>query len=658
MPVVIGHIAMSACPGGFLGVDVFFVISGYLICGGILRDLETGNFTLQGFYYRRVRRIMPAYFAVLVAVLLAGLLVFPWSRLVPLAHTSLFSIGFSTNLYFWLTTGYFQPNAHANPLLHLWSLGVEEHFYLLVPFLLMCLWRLRRSWMQSALFVATVLSFSLCVALGMAGESTTAFYLLPTRAWEMLAGALICRLPDAKGGGKSKWLSLLGLLMVVLPYWSITTENTLTNSGTSVEINPFGLASLGVTPFPGWVVLPTVIGTMLLIRYGSAGRVGSLLASKPFIGIGKISYSLYLWHWPVLVFARYLNYEQQPLALSALILVLSMLLAYLSWKWVENPVRKGAWFTPKVSLAFTLTGVGLLTAWCWMLIATEGLRLHIHKDANRHASAPRTFDSLLGNLKPKRAAFRPLEYPDVDENYVRILGDPEQIPSFCLLGDSHADSLSRGLDAAARSHGVAGYYIDRRLHAFYHPSTGAADFFEWVASRKEIKDVYLAGRWLFQERIRDGLPDLGDKGKVSELTLDPVIEQNIEKNFRTTAEWLKARGKRIFVFSTVPEYSYYPADMRARSMIIPFQLDLPIEITRQDYINRQRPFTRILRKLEAEGLLQYVPLGESFLRNEETVTMAPDGAPYYIDGDHLTREGAVMAAESLAPLLWQADKEN
>jgi peptidoglycan/LPS O-acetylase OafA/YrhL len=296
LPVLFYHLWMPLCPAGFMGVDVFFVISGYLICGGIIRDLEVGSFSMKSFYFRRIRRIFPAYFAVVVFVLIAGISLYHWARIIPLAQTALFSAFFSTNIYFWLDIGYFQPHAHGNPLLHLWSLGVEEQFYIIIPIALLTLWKIRRTSLVPALVVAFAASLLLCLVLGHKGQSTTAFYILPTRGWELLAGALLATRSPAKPSLVSTLLSIIGFLLIAASYWCFSTEKTFRLGGTGVEILLPFFGSLGFAPFPGWVTLPAVAGSLLLLRYGSHGLSTKLLCSPLLVGIGKISYSLYLWH--------------------------------------------------------------------------------------------------------------------------------------------------------------------------------------------------------------------------------------------------------------------------------------------------------------------------------------------------------------------------
>ena len=653
LPVFLYHLQMSLCPAGFLGVDVFFVISGYLICGGILRDLQAGKFSMRAFYFRRIRRIFPAYFAVVVGVLLMGVAVYHWARLVPLAQTALFSALFSSNLYFWLDMGYFQPNAHANALLNLWSLGVEEQFYIIIPLALLVIWKIRRALVVPVLLVAGVGSLALCVWLGHKGQSTTAFYILPTRGWELLAGALLAAAPAVKKSAQSKGLAALGLALVVLSFWSFSTAKSFTWGGTKVEIILPLLGHFGVSPFPGWVNLPVILGSLLLLRHGDAGLVGRLLGARPLVGVGKISYSLYLWHWPVIVFARYLNYEHQGVLASVLIVVLSFLFAWLSWRWIEMPVRLSPGFTARRAFVFAGAGVAMLVAACALLIGTQGFRERLHQRANAFAFPPRPFLPNLEKLAPRPPEFQPPPLPALDARYVRTLGRTGAPPTFCLVGDSHAEALAPGLDAVAAEQGRAGLYVAFKMHPYVHEGSASQEqrLLDWVAAHPDVQDVYLVARWVHHFRILEGLPKLGDKGRVEPVMLPPANARTLEEDLRRTAQWFVRHGKRVLVFTTVPEYGYAPVDIVARSQIVP--LHYPVEISRTDYQSRQGAILGVLGRLEKEGLFTVIPLHAGLFAGEGSVFMSADGKAFYSDGDHLTPDGARRAAEAVAPWLWR-----
>ena len=351
LAVFLNHLSPAACPGGFIGVDIFFVVSGYLICGGIIDRLDRGTFTFSDFFYRRIRRILPNYFAVTAVTLLVGVALYHCGRLATLGETALSGSLFSTNMYLWICLGYFTPTAEQNPLRHLWSLGVEEQFYLTIPFLIWVIWKLRPGSGTSvmvAFWGLAAISFTLCQGFGQVGLSNTAFYLFPLRAWELLLGALICRLRPAEPGRAQRLVPLLALATILVSLWSIHYKP---GGGTSVELRVAG-ASLGSAPFPSWVLLPSLLATTALLRYGALGVAGSILQNRWPVFIGKLSFSLYLWHWPVIVFGRYITYWdwiQSPWWFNVVSGAVSFALAYGAWRWIEQPFRSDR-FKPRMGI--------------------------------------------------------------------------------------------------------------------------------------------------------------------------------------------------------------------------------------------------------------------------------------------------------------------
>lgn len=323
VPVLLFHAGFAPFNGGYVGVDVFFVISGFLITSIILKDLDRGNFSLIEFYERRIRRIIPAlFFVILVCV------PFAWHFLTPadmreFAKSVKVVVTFSSNFFFWKESGYFDTAAELKPLLHTWSLAVEEQYYILFPILLMFGWRFGKR----AIFIALAITFttSLTVAhWGAYNLPTASFFLLPTRGWEILLGALCAfylRQRSGNGSGLvNQLLSLLGLSLMCIAVFTFD-ENT---------------------PAPGLHMLVPTVGAALIILFARQGTLAkTLLGSAPFVQIGLISYSLYLWHQPVFAFARRSSYREHldPYG-YALLIGLSFLLAWVSWKFVETPFRQ------------------------------------------------------------------------------------------------------------------------------------------------------------------------------------------------------------------------------------------------------------------------------------------------------------------------------
>ena len=320
LPVVLFHAGVGVFSGGYVGVDVFFVISGFLIAGLIKDDLETGRFSILGFYNRRVRRILPALiFTALLTSAAAFALLLP--RFLIDFSKSLVSVStFISNFYFWKASGYFENSALLRPMLHTWSLAVEEQFYIFMPLAAYAVFRfLGKRWFL-VFGAAAIASLGLSIYATQVGP-TANFFLLPTRAWELLLGALFSFLPPRREAGPvSQVMSLLGVGLIA---WSVFTYNE-------------------ATPFPGAAALAPCLGTAFAIYFAHPQRtlVGRVLTLKPMIGIGLISYSLYLVHWPIAVFWRYLTLEPpSPLGAMA-IFTLSILLAAFSWRFIEQPFRK------------------------------------------------------------------------------------------------------------------------------------------------------------------------------------------------------------------------------------------------------------------------------------------------------------------------------
>lgn len=285
MAVVAYHAGIKAAGGGFIGVDIFFVISGYLIGSIVLGEAREGQFSLLRFYERRVRRLLPALVLVLCATFaLAAVYSFP-AELVQLGRSMLAALFFASNIFFWRHSGYFDAPAETQPLLHTWSLAVEEQFYLFFPLTLVLLVRYAPQYLKVVIVAATALSLLLCIE-ATADFSKASFFLLPMRAWEFLLGVLIAiglfpRLPDPLIRNVA---AAAGLAMICAAILVFTNE----------------------TPFPGFSALLPTVGAALVIGSGLSGPtfVKRLLSLRPVVFVGLISYSLYLWHWPVIVFQR------------------------------------------------------------------------------------------------------------------------------------------------------------------------------------------------------------------------------------------------------------------------------------------------------------------------------------------------------------------
>ena len=335
VPVILFHAGFELFSGGFVGVDVFFVISGYLITTILIDDIENNRFSLVNFYERRARRILPALFFVMFVCI-----PFAWMWMLPnqmkdfsesLGAVSLFT----SNILFWTESGYFDAAAVEKPLLHTWSLAVEEQYYLLFPIFLFLAWRFGKNkvfWML-VVFTATSLALS---EWGWRNHAKANFYLAPTRAWELFAGSIAAFIVQKRGVQENNLLSLLGLAAILFSIFAYD-ENT---------------------PFPSVYALVPVVGVILLVLFAEKETLAAkLLSTKLLVKIGLISYSAYLWHQPVFAFARIKLLEEPSIYLMSILSLLAMLLAVMSWRFVETPFRNKAFCNRHVVFVLSLSGM-------------------------------------------------------------------------------------------------------------------------------------------------------------------------------------------------------------------------------------------------------------------------------------------------------------
>jgi peptidoglycan/LPS O-acetylase OafA/YrhL len=341
LPVMFFHAGFERFGGGFLGVDIFFVISGYLITTIILKEKDVGTFSLVSFYERRIRRIFPALFFVLIACL-----PFAWLWLLP--HElknfgqSLMAVSlFISNLFFWQESDYFASDAEMIPLLHTWSLAVEEQYYVLFPLLIGVLWFIGKRKLTALLLLIAIASLAFS-EWAWRHYPDANFYLLPSRAWELLAGVLAAFYAHQYPLKGKQSFSLIGLIMII---------------GSILLLND-------KLPFPSLYTLIPVIGTVLIILFATQTTwVGKLLSTPILAGVGLISYSAYLWHQPIFVFARLQSMQELPDWQFLILILLTLLLAFVSWIFVEQPFRNKHNFTQRqiFSMAILAT-TGMLLA--------------------------------------------------------------------------------------------------------------------------------------------------------------------------------------------------------------------------------------------------------------------------------------------------------
>ena len=417
--VVLFHLELGF-PGGFVGVDVFFVISGYLITGILLRQLGEDRFSLMEFWARRVRRIVPAAMVMVVGALLIGAFLQTPERYASLARSAMAHVLMASNCYFTRDQGYFAEKSDHEPLLHTWSLSVEEQFYLIFPLIVCFVWKRAPQRLALVFTSAALISFSWSW-IEVVSNPKWAFFLLPARGWELLVGALLAILPQKtmRSLCDEAWAGL-GLVLVLVPMFFFDRQ----------------------TAFPGPGALAPVLGAALLIWTGGSTKIGKLLGWRALVRIGLISYSLYLWHWPFVVFAREMVIEL-TLTWKISLLVASLLAGYSSWRWVEMPSRSGLLLaTRRRSLIFGLTSAVTLFVIAFSIKASGGFPSRL----------PAELRLIISDITWNGA-----EYTSAKSEAMPIGFQDDGPVDFVLWGDSHGASAAPAVNAVATDFKLKGH---------------------------------------------------------------------------------------------------------------------------------------------------------------------------------------------------------
>jgi len=452
VPVVLFHAQVPGFAGGFAGVDIFFVISGYLITSIIHTELKAGSFSIAQFYERRIRRLLPALFVVLAASVAMSV---AW--LTPSAaqdfFKSLIAVPlFGSNLYFAETTGYFSTAAELKPLLHTWSLAVEEQYYLFFPLLMLIAWRLAPQ--RIIPMIALVLVVSLAFAVRYSSHSPTpTFFSMPARCWELLMGAMAAlyladRPPPAGSNWKRQAASLAGLALILVV---VLIE-----------------APMAV---PGFYSLLPTVGAVLIILFAWPGTIAhALLSQRVFVGIGLISYSLYLWHQPLMAFTRIRALGVHDLVQMSAVVALTFVFAYLTWRYVETPFRRrdripARRLVPAAvagSLAFVAAGLVALQ------VDYASLRYGEGKAARSR--------EIMATVKPDRTCLQGYGAIEAQEC---VFGAVTSSKTLAVIGDSHAAQWADTLDRLGQERGI-------RIVMFAKAACASADVrYEYHALRRE-----------------------------------------------------------------------------------------------------------------------------------------------------------------------------
>jgi len=602
VPVILFHAGFSAFSGGYVGVDVFFVVSGYLITSILIAELEAGKFSLLRFYERRARRILPALFTVMAAVIPLGWALMLPNRFKDLLDSVVAVVFFGSNILFWREYGYFAPEVELKPLLHTWSLAVEEQFYLLFPLSLLLVWRFGRH--RALWAIAAVAVISLLISEWAARFAPTAnFYLAPPRAWELMAGAICAFVLAGRAPWSGNVSSIIGLGLIIGSVF-IYDERT---------------------PFPSAYALVPVGGTVLIILHAGAGTlVARLLSSAGFVGIGLISYSAYLWHQPIFAFTRLSGFRDPNGLVWGGLSVLAFALAWVTWYFVEQPVRKrvNPLFATRRQVFTASAGAGAV----FVMIGLAG-----------HFS-----NGFYYRMTPaERAVFQYLDYPvtdfyrkgtcllTADQNYRDFEESCWLSAQSLLIGDSHAAAFGLGIRADYKVGELTQTSCPPLLDfvVVNQPSCrGINDFRFKIIEQTRPRNVYLHAAWL-----------------------EYWYKPGFQKKFAQTLSRLSAVGSRVVIIGGVPRF--YP---NLPEMILTNHTDLVPGAVVRVHLAALRQVNAELRRVGLRyGAQFWDPIENLCLGDDCLAVVALQDADFRaldvglmsFDTGHLTLSGSVLVAD-------------
>lgn len=634
LAVVLFHLGVPLISGGFIGVDIFFVLSGFLITSILKNDISNNQFSLLKFWERRIRRIAPALFFVVIFCLLAG-----WYLLLPddfkRLSQQVFSVStFSSNILFYLQSGYFDADNETKPLLHTWSLSVEEQFYFIFP---LALYGFKKFFSSSTLkILVSLFLISLVTSIyGVYTYPSATFYLLPTRMWELLLGAIISFCPPCPVLSK-KYVELCSVSTLILIGISIFTFNR-------------------DTPIPGWAALIPCLSVGLLIWIGGMYRsiTSKFLSLKPLVFVGKISYSWYLWHWPIIVFYKY--YTPRSLAVYDLtsIFIATFFLSIVSWKFIETPMRTHAYQRKTVFLTFVLFLLAMITA-SLFLQSQKGI-------SNRFSPSALAYSQAEHDKNPFQSACNRPSLNTIRQDKICTTNPDSGIPpSFLIWGDSHADAMAPVFYTLSKELGINGYVATYDgcppiLNAY---QTGrGTDFYckefnneiSRLIERHHIKAIFLVsawGNWMFNQRVHLDKPAT----TVRPTDLPQDINFDALAGLSGTIQVISKRKIHIYLVQTVPTASFDPPRELSLNQTFPRRGDERNFIPIVSYTKIRQPILFISRMNEGNQNLSILdPI--NYFCDVNRCNISKDGRSLYYNGGHISTFGAEQLRVLFYPTL-------
>ncbi len=643
--VVLHHYAVPGFRGGFVGVDVFFVISGFLIAAHIDADLQAGRFSLPAFYERRIRRILPALFVMYAVVLLVGTLVLFPPDLRFLTRTGAYVVPFLANFALYRNAGMYGGQfADQVVLLHTWSLAVEEQFYLVFPVLMLGIAAFCRARYAIVLWPLALVSFAVCVV-AVRFAPLAAFYLAPFRAWELLAGALLAlgKFVPPRTAGMRTGAALLGLVLIAVADAFLSTDS----------------------PYPSELTLLPCAGAALFLQAACDNRSapGAVMCNSIVRRIGLWSYSLYLVHWPLLLLVKYYAFDPLALSTRCLLLAATLLLGALSWRYVEQPFRGPKALLKRRSL--------------FLVAAVSGIALMAATVAIERRTDPRRYGAIDQIRFPNESGAEltcQMNSLESTQGPPCILGDRSMPPSTVVWGDSHAAALLPAIHSTFMRHHQAALYVKGGCaplesvfprerapgqtvamrawvdgagigHAVKCERANAAAL-KWIIQQR-FTTVILGGHWIAntEPRFLSVLTDA--QGPGNNGTYDAEV---FARGMGRLLADLQRAQVRVFLLDDVPEYPFsIPYGLAAARRL---DLHRDLGMTRAAYADQQRSATQIFARFQQQfGLRILKP--EDVLCGSGRCAIAQGEAPLYRDIEHLSITGAMTVAPTFEAVFAQ-----
>ena len=642
--VVFYHAGISWFSGGFVGVDVFFVISGFLITKIIIDDINSDKFSFMNFYERRIRRIIPALVSVYIVCFIFGAIILLPGELKDFGKSLARSAYFVSNIYFYDTSGYFDAPSHTKPLLHTWSLSVEEQFYIVWPIILLIAFKsLQQNW-RLGIFSGAIIASIVYAEWEIARQdNAAAFYLLQARAWELLLGAMVAFSPFRFRSTKilSEMLAVAGLSLIILSAILLSQHSS----------------------FPGFNALFPCLGAVLIITSGQYHDtfVSRLLRLRPVVAIGLISYSLYLWHWPIFSFAHTILDRPPQLAEALPLILLSFLVAYLSWRFIEQRFRmQSGGLGRSERAARSVVGIGVATI-CVFIVAgvgtdsADGLPSRFGEDVRRIVK------SAEERGKRHTCYELPASYPSGDACDLNVVAGRESY-DVVLVGDSHAGHYAAGVASILRQLGASGRLMSRggclplpevrtwTNGQIRNKCISLRDNVEtFLFEQKQGQLVILAARWaVYTEDKRSeigggmGLRLIDDKGEID--TTHVTSRRVFKEKLNLLIKKLSDSGRDVLILGQVPPHPTNPVPCVVKAMHRDASM-APCMLPRREAEKRLSFSNSVIREIAESYPNVWAFLPSELICKRKRCGLFLDRVYLYRDDDHINVGGSKVLAK-------------